>query len=112
MSGGHDRAANLVIAPQVSAEFEKHLKDRTMTSAVSGGRRLKAVACRLTRMMLMNIGAKLVDEGADGLAALDIIRHAYLDVMLLDWEMPRLGGPQKTRPWNFRKFPSIDECST
>jgi AmiR/NasT family two-component response regulator len=48
---------------------------------------------RLTRMMLMNIGAKLVYEGADGLSALDIIRHANPDVMLLDREMPLLGGP-------------------
>jgi two-component system, chemotaxis family, chemotaxis protein CheY len=60
---------------------------------------------RLTRMMLMNIAAKLVDEGADGLAALDIIRHAYLDVMLLDWEMPRLGGPQKTPSVELSKVP-------
>jgi two-component system, chemotaxis family, chemotaxis protein CheY len=49
---------------------------------------------RLTRMMLMNIGAKLVYEAADGLAAIDIISHANPDVMLLDWEMPLLGGPQ------------------
>jgi two-component system, chemotaxis family, chemotaxis protein CheY len=49
---------------------------------------------RLTRTMLMNIGAKLVYEAADGLAAIDIIGHASPDVMLLDWEMPLLGGPQ------------------
>jgi len=49
---------------------------------------------RLTRMMLMNVGAKLVYEAADGLAAIDIISHASPDVMLLDWEMPVLSGPQ------------------
>jgi two-component system chemotaxis response regulator CheY len=49
---------------------------------------------RLTRMMLMNIGAKLVYEAADGLAAIDIVSHANPDVMLLDWEMPLLPGPQ------------------
>ena len=49
---------------------------------------------RLTRMMLMNIGAKLVYEAADGLAAIDIVSHANPDVVLLDWEMPLLGGPQ------------------
>jgi hypothetical protein len=67
---------------------------------------------RLTRMMLMNIGAKLVYEGADGLSALDIIRHANPDGMLLEREMPLLGGPRSPHPWNFRKFPSIDECSS
>jgi len=49
---------------------------------------------RLTGMMLMNVGAKLVYEAADGLAAIDIISHASPDVMLLDWEMPVLSGPQ------------------
>jgi DNA-binding NtrC family response regulator len=60
---------------------------------------------RLTRMMLMNIGAKLVYEGADGLSALDIIRHANPDVMLLDREMPLLGGPQKPPPVELSKVP-------
>ena len=60
---------------------------------------------RLTRMMLMNIGAKLVYAGADGLSALDIIRHANPDVMLLDREMPLLGGPQKPPPVELSKVP-------
>jgi two-component system, chemotaxis family, chemotaxis protein CheY len=49
---------------------------------------------KLTRMMLTNIGAKSVCEAADGLAAVDVIRHANPDVMLLDWDMPVLSGPQ------------------
>jgi len=49
---------------------------------------------RLTRMMLMNVGAKLVYEAADGLAAIDIISHGSPDVMLLDWDMPVLSRPQ------------------
>ena len=49
---------------------------------------------KLTRMMLMNIGAKSVSEAADGLAAIDVIRHANPDVMLIDWDMPVLNGPQ------------------
>jgi two-component system chemotaxis response regulator CheY len=39
---------------------------------------------KLTRMMLMNIGAKAIYEAADGLAALDVIRTANPDVVLLD----------------------------
>jgi two-component system, chemotaxis family, chemotaxis protein CheY len=49
---------------------------------------------KLTRMMLMNIGAKSIYEAADGLAALDVIRAVNPDVMLLDWDVPVLSGPQ------------------
>src|SRR5665213_2195585 len=37
---------------------------------------------RLTRMMLMNLGARSVTEAADGLAALDAIRDCNPDVVL------------------------------
>jgi two-component system, chemotaxis family, chemotaxis protein CheY len=47
---------------------------------------------RLTRMMLMNLGAKSVIEVSDGLAALETIRVCDPDVMLLDWDMPVLNG--------------------
>jgi len=47
---------------------------------------------RLTRTMLMNLGAKSVAEAADGLAALEQIRICDPDVMLLDWDMPVLNG--------------------
>jgi two-component system chemotaxis response regulator CheY len=47
---------------------------------------------RLTRTMLMNLGAKSVIEAADGLAALEQIRICDPDVMLLDWDMPVLNG--------------------
>jgi CheY-like chemotaxis protein len=52
---------------------------------------------RLTRSMLMNIGAKTVYEAADGVAALDIIRTANPDVVILDWDLPVLNGPQVIR---------------
>ena len=45
-------------------------------------------------MMLMNVGAKSIVEAADGLTALDIVRHTDPDVVLLDWDMPMLSGPQ------------------
>jgi CheY-like chemotaxis protein len=47
---------------------------------------------RVTRTMLMNLGAKSVIEAADGLAALEQIRNCDPDVMLLDWDMPVLNG--------------------
>ncbi len=49
---------------------------------------------KLTRMMLMNIGAKSIFEAADGLAALDVIRSVNPDIMLMDWDLPVLSGPQ------------------
>ena len=49
---------------------------------------------KLTRMMLMNIGAKTIYEAADGVAALDIIRTANPDVCILDWDLPVLSGAQ------------------
>lgn len=47
---------------------------------------------RLTRMMLMNLGAKSVTEAGDGLAGLEQIRISDPDVVLLDWDMPVLDG--------------------
>lgn len=52
---------------------------------------------RVTRMMLMNLGAKSVIEAADGLAALEQIRSCDPDVMLLDWDMPLLNGMEVMR---------------
>jgi two-component system, chemotaxis family, chemotaxis protein CheY len=49
---------------------------------------------KLTRMMLMNIGAKTIFEAADGVAALDTIRSANPDVAVIDWDLPVLSGLQ------------------
>jgi two-component system chemotaxis response regulator CheY len=52
---------------------------------------------RLTRTMLMNLGAKSVMEAGDGLAALEAIRTCDPDIMLLDWDMPVLNGMEVMR---------------
>lgn len=52
---------------------------------------------RLTRMMLVNLGAREVHEAADGLAALELIRTGNPDVMVLDWDMPVLDGLEVMR---------------
>jgi len=49
---------------------------------------------KITRAMLMNIGAKSIFEAADGAAALDIIRSANPDIVIMDWTLPLLNGPQ------------------
>jgi len=52
---------------------------------------------RLTRTMLMNLGAKSVIEVADGLAALEAIRNCDPDIMVIDWDMPVLDGMEVMR---------------
>jgi two-component system chemotaxis response regulator CheY len=52
---------------------------------------------RLTRTMLVNLGAKSVVEVADGLAALEAIRTWDPDIMLLDRDMPVLNGMEVMR---------------
>src|SRR4029079_6127842 len=49
---------------------------------------------RLTRMMLLNLGAKLGFEAADGLLALEIIRSQDPDIVLLERDVPILSGPE------------------
>lgn len=51
----------------------------------------------VVRNLLANIGVKKVFDAGDGIAALEIIRHAAPDVVVLDWEMPLLSGPELVR---------------
>ncbi len=51
----------------------------------------------LVRGMLANIGVKTVFEAGDGIAALEMIRSLTPDVVVLDWEMPLLNGPELVR---------------
>ena len=52
---------------------------------------------KITRTMLMNLGAKSVIESGDGISALETIRTCDPDVMLLDWDMPVLNGMEVMR---------------
>jgi len=52
---------------------------------------------KMVRGLLGNIGVKSIIEAADGLAALEIIRNAKPDIVILDWEMPLLNGPELVR---------------
>jgi CheY-like chemotaxis protein len=71
---------------------EKLLKDLTILIVDSN-----AHMRRMTRMMLTTIGARSVDEAADGFAALEAIRTYDPDVMLLDWDMEVLSGMEVMR---------------
>jgi CheY-like chemotaxis protein len=51
----------------------------------------------MVRGLLYNIGVKNTHEAADGIAALEMIREVSPDVVVLDWEMPLLNGPELVR---------------
>src|ERR1044071_5191819 len=52
---------------------------------------------KMVRSLLHNIGVKKVYEAADGIAGLEQIRAVAPDVVILDWEMPLLNGPELVR---------------
>jgi two-component system, chemotaxis family, chemotaxis protein CheY len=52
---------------------------------------------KMIRNLLVNCGIKDIFEAADGIAALDAIRTMAPDVVILDWEMPMLSGPELVR---------------
>jgi two-component system chemotaxis response regulator CheY len=52
---------------------------------------------KMVRGMLGNIGVKKTYEAADGIAGLEMIREVTPDVVVLDWEMPLLNGPELVR---------------
>jgi CheY-like chemotaxis protein len=52
---------------------------------------------KLVRNLLVNIGVKNIYEAADGIAGLDAIRTVEPDLVILDWEMPLLNGPELVR---------------
>ena len=52
---------------------------------------------KLVRSMLGNLGVKTIFEAGDGIDALEMIRNAGPDVVILDWEMPLLNGPELVR---------------
>src|SRR3954468_6661354 len=51
----------------------------------------------LVRNMLSHIGVGKVHEASDGIAAREIIRAVSPDLIVLDWEMPLLNGPELVR---------------
>ena len=51
----------------------------------------------IVRNLLGTIGVRRVTEAGDGIAALEKIREDVPDVVILDWEMPLLNGPELVR---------------
>lgn len=51
----------------------------------------------VVRGLLGTIGVKKTHEAADGIAALEKIREVVPDVVIVDWDMPLLSGPELVR---------------
>jgi two-component system, chemotaxis family, chemotaxis protein CheY len=51
----------------------------------------------VVRNLLMNVGVKKVFEAGDGIGGLEAIRTVQPDLIILDWEMPLLNGPELVR---------------
>lgn len=52
---------------------------------------------KLTRTMLHNMGARMLHEVGDGIAALEAIPRIAADVMIINWDMPSLHGSDVVR---------------
>jgi two-component system chemotaxis response regulator CheY len=51
----------------------------------------------IVRGLLGNIGVKKTYEASDGISGLEMIREVSPDIVVLDWEMPMLSGPDLVR---------------
>jgi two-component system chemotaxis response regulator CheY len=52
---------------------------------------------KIVRSLLGTLGVKTIFEAADGIAALQMIKQQLPDIVILDWEMPLLNGPELVR---------------
>jgi two-component system, chemotaxis family, chemotaxis protein CheY len=52
---------------------------------------------KVTRALLQAIGVRTIFEAYDGLSGLEAIRAHEPDVVVLDWEMPSMNGPELVR---------------
>ena len=52
---------------------------------------------KVVRTMLMGMGVRTIYEAADGTSGLEMIRGMAPDIVILDWEMPLLNGPELVR---------------
>ena len=77
----------------VFSQFDKALESLVVLLIADGN----SYASRLTRIMLTNVGVKMIHEVQDGAAALEAIRAINPDVMILEWDIPVLDGREVMR---------------
>ncbi len=52
---------------------------------------------KVVSAMLTSMGVGVIWEASDGVPGLDVVRKTAVDVVILDWEMPRMPGPDFMR---------------
>lgn len=52
---------------------------------------------KLVKALLTSIGVRTIWEAGDGMAGLDLVQRTAPDVIILDWQMPRVQGPNFMR---------------
>ena len=52
---------------------------------------------KVIRNLLVNLGVKKIHEASEGAAGLEAIRMYAPDLVILDWEMPVMSGPELVR---------------
>ena len=88
---GHNRAGDSLVS--FTAKQAEFLIQQLNVLVVDDS----AFMRNMVRGLLSNIGVKNTHEAADGIAALEMIREVSPDVVILDWEMPLLNGPELVR---------------
>ena len=63
---------------------------------------------KLSRSMLLNLGARQIHEAADGVAALESVRNNNPDVLLINWNLFALDGFEVVRIIRSYDFPKPD----
>jgi two-component system chemotaxis response regulator CheY len=91
--GEHNRAASGAGIVNINAKHIEFLIQQLGVLVVDDNPFMR----KMVRSMLGNIGVKKTFEAADGIAALEKIREVSPDVVVLDWEMPLLNGPELVR---------------
>ena len=56
-----------------------------------------ATTRKLVKALLTGMGVNNILEAADGMVGLELVQKAAPDVVILDWQMPRLQGPNFMR---------------
>jgi two-component system chemotaxis response regulator CheY len=91
MVTGHNRAGDSLVS--FTAKQAEFLIQQLNVLVVDDS----AFMRNMVRGLLSNIGVKNTHKAADGIAALEMIREVSPDVVVLDWEMPLLNGPELVR---------------
>jgi len=78
---------------QISAQHAETLVQKLRVLVVDDNPFMRTVV----RNLLGQIGVKKIFEAGDGVVALEKIRNLTPDVVILDWEMPLLNGPELVR---------------